>query len=85
MLLTLLEDLLVDPGFVAAALVLLAKVVVALLEVALLVALFTTVVLDTFGLALELVLAAFDGAALLLGPKVFTTCAPQTPEFCWTG
>jgi len=76
MLLTLLEDLAVA----VAALVVLANVVAALVEVALLEELFTTVVLDTLGLALELVLATF--AVLLLAPNVFTTCAPQTPEFC---
>ena len=84
MLLTLLEDLLVELDFVVAALVVLANVVAALVEVALLEELFTTVVLDTLGLALELVLATF-AVLLLAAPNVFITCAPQTPEFCWTG
>ena len=79
MLLTLLEDLAV----VVAALVVLAKVVAALVVVALLAELLTVEELFTvdFALELELVLAAF--AVLLLAiPNVFTTCAPQTPEFC---
>lgn len=81
MLLTLLEDLDVGLDFVvvvADLVVLLAKVVDVLLEVALLVELFAVeelfavVVLTTFAL-------------LVLAPNVFTTCAPQTPEFCCTG
>ena len=79
MLLTLLEDLAV----VVAVLVVLANVVAALVDVALLAELLTVEELFTVDLALELVLTPF--AVLLLVPNVFITCAPQTPEFCCTG